>query len=243
MIERVPSGIKGLDGLIGGGFPKGRVVLVCGGPGSGKTILCSNFLVSGALKYNEPGVFVSLDEKKEDLIKEMAAFGWDLQRLEVEKKLIIVDASPIRLLPSQLLLGPVPISRKEVALSALIDLIRRNVRTVGAKRICIDPISMLLLQYPDPAEKRYAIASMFEELSKLDAAVLVSSELRTESLEREYHIEEYISHGVILLQSYQNGKVKAIKVEKMRGASCDPTPRPYNITNEGFVVFPNEVVI
>ncbi|MBC7113922.1 MAG: AAA family ATPase [Candidatus Methanomethyliales bacterium] len=243
MIEKVPSGIKGLDELLGGGFPKGRVTLVCGGPGSGKTILCANFLVSGALQYNEPGVFVTLDESRDHLIKEMAVFGWDLKRLEDEKKLLIVDASPIRILPSQLLLGPVPMSRKEVALTALIDLIRRNVRSVGAKRIVVDPISMLLLQYPEPAERRYAIASMFEELSKFDAAVLVSSELRVESLEREYQIEEYISHGVILLQSYQNGKVKAIKVEKMRGSHCDPFPRPYSITNEGFVVFPKEMVI
>jgi len=243
MIEKVPSGIRGLDEILGGGIPKGRITLICGGPGSGKTIFCANFLVSGALQYNEPGLFVSLDESKDRLIKEMAEFGWDLKRLEEEKRLLIVDASPIRILPSQLLLGPVPISRKEVALTALIDLIKRNARSVAAKRIVIDPISMLLLQYPDAAERRYAIANMFEELSKLDAAVLVSSELRVEALEREYLIEEYISDGVILLQSYHNGKVRAIKVEKMRGTKCDPNPRPYSITNEGFVVFPKEMVI
>lgn len=243
MIEKVPSGISGLDEMLMGGLPKGRVTLVCGGPGSGKTIMCVNFLVAGALKYNEPGLFVSMDENKESLSKEMASFGWDLNRLEEEKKLLIVDASPIRILPPQLLLGPIPISRKEVSLTTLIDLIKRSARSIGAKRIVVDPISMLLLQYPDIAERRYAIANMFEEFSKLNATVLVSSELRLGSLEREYQIEEYIAHGVIILLSLQNGKVRAIKIQKMRGTYCDPFPRPYNITNEGFVVYPKEMVI
>ncbi|MGQ9759032.1 MAG: ATPase domain-containing protein [Candidatus Methanomethylicaceae archaeon] len=243
MIEKVPSGMSGLDELLGGGLPKGRITLVCGGPGSGKTILCTNFLVAGALKYDEAGVFVSLDESKDHLSKEMMSFGWDLKRLEEEKKLLIVDASPIRVLPSQLLLGPIPISRKEVALTTLIDLIRRNVRSIGAKRIVVDPISMLLLQYPDLGERRYAIANMFEELSKLDATVLISSEIRQESLKRKYQIEEYIAHAVIILLTLQNGKVRGIKVQKMRGSPCDIYPRPYNITKDGFVVYPKEMII
>ncbi|MEM3018552.1 MAG: ATPase domain-containing protein, partial [Candidatus Bathyarchaeia archaeon] len=80
-VERVPSGIPGLDDMLYGGIPKGRVVLVVGGPGTGKTIFCAQFLVSGIMEHDEPGLFISLDESRHHIIREMASFNWDIPDL------------------------------------------------------------------------------------------------------------------------------------------------------------------
>jgi circadian clock protein KaiC len=89
----VPTGVYGLDEMIGGGFPKERIILVLGGPGSGKTILASQFLYKGFSQYNENGVMVSLDEAKRHYYSEMLNFGWDFQKGEDEGKFGFIDAT------------------------------------------------------------------------------------------------------------------------------------------------------
>ena len=88
-LEKVPTGIRGLDQVTHGGFPKGRTALVCGGPGAGKTLLGLEFLVRGALLYNEPGVCIALEETPEELVTNMASMGHDLPALIKAKKLAI----------------------------------------------------------------------------------------------------------------------------------------------------------
>lgn len=89
----IPSGVEGLDELISGGFPKGRVILIVGGPGAGKTILASQFLYKGITNYNENGVLVSLDEGKNHYFAEMMKFGWNFKKAEEEGKFGFVDAT------------------------------------------------------------------------------------------------------------------------------------------------------
>ena len=94
--ENVPSGITGLDDLLGGGYPRGRVILITGGPGSGKTLMSMQFLIDGVERFDERGVFVSLEESKYHLLSEMNNFGWDLEKYEKKGQIAIVDASPLR---------------------------------------------------------------------------------------------------------------------------------------------------
>ena len=82
MSKSVATGIQGLDKLVSGGFPEGRIILVVGGPGTGKTILASQFLYKGIYDFNENGVFISLDETKSHFYKEMQSFGWDFKKAE-----------------------------------------------------------------------------------------------------------------------------------------------------------------
>src|SRR5205809_7845606 len=93
---RIPTGIPGLDKLLTGGLPKNRTILLSGGPGTGQTILSSQFLVHGILDYEEHGIYVSLDENKQHLLEEMLDFGWHFQELESNKKLIFLEDPPIR---------------------------------------------------------------------------------------------------------------------------------------------------
>ena len=118
---RTPTGISGLDEILSGGIPRGRVVLVLGGPGTGKTILATEFLVKGISTFNENAIFVSLDESKEHYYSEMAKSGWDLTKLQKDKKFAIVDASPIRNIPGELKVGKMIIGKKEFSMISLIE--------------------------------------------------------------------------------------------------------------------------
>lgn len=93
VLEKVPSGVAGLDEIIGGGLPKGRPSLVCGSAGAGKTMLAMEFLVRGAAQHDEPGVFVAFEETEEELTKNVASLGFDLKRLSARKKLVDCSTS------------------------------------------------------------------------------------------------------------------------------------------------------
>ena len=94
-MERVLSGIKGLDEILEGGFPKGRTILVVGSPGSGKTIFALQFLRAGAAA-GERSIYITFDEKPEQVKENVSEFGWDLDKLESEGKMLFVDATPFR---------------------------------------------------------------------------------------------------------------------------------------------------
>jgi len=243
--SRTPTGIPGLDKLLTGGLPKNRTILLSGGPGTGKTILSSQYIVNGILDYEETGVYVSLDENKQHVFEEMLDFGWDFQDLENNKKLIFLEASPIRYLPAEIKVGKLTVGRKEFSMATLIEMIKTSVREIGAKRIVVDPVTTLVFQYEGVAAQRNALVELMEALADTGATCLITTELRRPGFERSLDYEEYLAHGVILLQQLQVGKslLRVIQVEKMRKTPLDNQPRPYRITDTGIEVFPRESVL
>jgi circadian clock protein KaiC len=241
-MERVPIGIDGLDKMLNDGLPTGRCILVCGGPGSGKTVLSMQFLRYGAVQCNEPGLYVSLDEDITRLKEEMAGFGWDLEKLEEKGKLAIVDASPIRHIPKEVKVGDLWVGKRNFSSLSLIEIVKKNVEKINAKRVVIDPITALTLQYPDISERRTAILDLFEALSNLGTTNLITTELRNVTLKREIRAEEFLAHGVIVLHIFVSDKeiVRGIQIEKMRGIAHDDQIRPYKITENGIEVFSQE---
>jgi circadian clock protein KaiC len=241
-MKKVPAGIDGLDKMLNGGLPRGRCILVCGGPGSGKTILSMQFLLHGAVQLDEPGLYVSLDEDISQLREEVASFGWDLEKLEKKGKLAVVDASPIRHIPAEVKVGDLWVGKRNFSSVSLVEIIKKNVEKIKAKRIVIDPITALTFLYQDVSERRTAILDLFETLTNLGTTNLVTNELRSVTLEREIRSEEFLAHGVILLHVFVSDKeiVRGIQVEKMRGIAHDDQIRPYRITENGIEVFPQE---
>jgi KaiC/GvpD/RAD55 family RecA-like ATPase len=233
-----------LDEILGGGIPQGRVVLLVGGPGVGKTILATQFLVKGAKNYGENSAFVSLDESKQHHYAEMEKFGWDLSKLEQERKFAFVDASPIRTIPGEVKIGKMTIGRREFSLLSLIEGIRAAVKGIDARRIAIDPIASLVIQYPDVVPRRNAVLDLVEALVEIGATCMLTTELRAPGLERPVQLEEYLAHGVIVLQAVQAGRsiIRSLQVEKMRETAIDMQPRPYKITSAGIEVFPKESI-
>ena len=240
------TGISGLDSLLGGGIPNGRVVVVLGEPGAGKTTLCSFFLANGYTRYNESGVYVSLEESRDHLYREMSRFGINFAEAEKQLKFAFVDASPIRHVPNIVKAGNMTIGKKEFSLMSVLDSIKRSIATVKAKRVVIDPISYLIFQYSDPAELRGALLDLVGALNETEATVLLASELRKSGslAHREIQMEEYVGHGTIIMQSIPVGKslVRSIQVAKMRECEIDRQPRPYKIAKEGLEVYSKETV-
>ncbi|KON28141.1 hypothetical protein AC481_02560 [miscellaneous Crenarchaeota group archaeon SMTZ-80] len=242
--KRTETGIPGLDDLLMGGIPTGRVVLIMGGPGTGKTILCGQYLINGIKQFKESGVFVTLEESTQHIREEMVQFGWDLGKMEEKNKLKIVDASPLRRNAEEQKLDKLLIGGREFSMVGLIDAIQRNVKKTDAKRLVVDGMAALIFQFPEENKRRTAILDLIDSLISTKTTCLITLELKSSGMERILQAEEYLTDGVILMQTYKINKTfsRVIQVEKMRRSEIDHQPRPYRITNSGIEVFPKEAV-
>lgn len=245
MSKKIATGIRGLDELVGGGFPEGRVILIIGGPGTGKTILCSQFLYKGIYEKQENGVFVSLDESKSHFYSEMQKFGWDFQRAEEEKKFSYLDAtrmSRVAMLKEKLYKEESRSLRgKQLSVDRLIDDLQSKIQQIDVRRVVVDTLAALTYRFPDPIERRTAVVDLIESLADLGVTSLVSTELGYLGLERNVLEEEFLVHGVIMMQTLFSGgtTTRAIQVEKMREAEVNPSLVPYSIDQNGIEIFPN----
>jgi KaiC/GvpD/RAD55 family RecA-like ATPase len=245
LANKVHTGIPGLDELVDGGFPEERVILVIGGPGTGKTIFCSQFLYKGIYDEKENGVFVSLDESKEHFYAEMKQFGWDFQKAEDEGKFAFVEAtrmSQVAMLKEELYKEETKSLRgKKLSIDGLIEDLRAKLSRLNAKRVVVDTLATLTYRFPDPVERRTAIVELIQSLADMDVTCLISTELKHLGLEREALDEEFLVHGVIMLQTLFSGSTttRAIQVEKMRAAKVNPSLVPYSISKGGVEVFPS----
>lgn len=244
-MAKIDTGIPGLDDLVDGGFPEGRVILVVGGPGTGKTILCSQFLYKGIYEEKENGVFVSLDESKSHFYSEMKQFGWDFEKAEKEGKFAFVDAtrlSQVAMLKEKLYKEESRSLRgKLLSIDKLIEDIRAKISAVGAKRVVVDTLAALFYRFSDAVERRTQVVELVQSLADMGVTCLVTTELKHLSLEREASEEEFLVHGVIMLQTLFSGATttRAIQVEKMRGVKVNPSLVPYAINQSGVEIFPN----
>jgi KaiC/GvpD/RAD55 family RecA-like ATPase len=144
--EYVSTGIPGVDEILAGkGIPRDSTILLSGGPGSGKTTFAIQFLYTGITQYGESGVYVTLDEDPSDIKVNMTKFGWDLKRLEDEKKLVFINVSPVRVAPSDKV-GLIQIGMKEFRLIKLLEAIKGGIDEVNAKRVIVDPLTIFTLQ-------------------------------------------------------------------------------------------------
>jgi|YelNatPaOPRAMG01_1025707.scaffolds.fasta_scaffold25860_2 circadian clock protein KaiC len=245
-MERVKSGIKGLDELLNGGFPRGKCILLVGGPGSGKTIFAIQFLMAGA-EEGEPGLYISLDEKPEEVKEEMSSLGWNLEDLEREGKLFFIDATPLKKVEQLERNAPSGLKGFEfripmVTLENIVETAAELVSEEGVRRMAVDPITALTLRYGDPAERRRAVLNFFDSLSEVGCTSIITSELRATQLHRGFQPEEFLAQGVIVLHTiiHEGVLIKAIQIEKMRGIKHDLQLRPYKITEKGIEVYPKD---
>lgn len=245
MGKYVKTGIEGLDELLGGGFPPGRTILVVGGPGTGKTILAGQFLHGGISKHNENGVFVSLDESKNHFYSEMTQFGWDFKAAEDQRKFAFIDAtriSRVAMLKEELYGEESKSLRgKRLSIDKLIEELQAKTQFVNAKRVVVDTLASMFYRFSDPLERRTAIVDLIESLADLGITTIVTTELSHLGLERSALEEEYLVHGVIMMQTLFSGgsTTRAIQVEKMRGTKVNASLVPYSIDNNGIEIYPN----
>ncbi len=239
---KVKTAIQGFDELIEGGFVENDVILVTGGPGAGKTTFGVQYLVGGALQYNEPGVLVVMEETPSRIIRDMWRFGWDIEKLVAQKKIKIIYAKPFKYTKfvknPETPLGVMEGSRN---VSEIFRQIQTEVEAIKAKRLFIDSITSLKVS-SDDAEARYVVSEFIKNLEFLDCTTLMTSEIYGK---QSFNVEEYLSAGVIRLHVFRVGgsRVRAVEILKMRGVKHDETLHPYDIQAKGIVVHANETVM
>lgn len=239
--SRVGSGIPGLDSLLDGGFPAGKVVLILGEPGTGKTILCSQYLHWGASQRGEKGLYVGMNEPKSRFTTEMAVLGMDFANLEKDSRFAYVDATEVRRIPEQAKVGRIPVGGRELGLVNLIDLIQEGIDKLSPRRVVVDSISDLVFRFPSIEERRPAVLDIVEVLQSTGTTCLLTSELPSTGVDRALQPEEYLAEGVILLRMLKDG-ARSLQVLKMRGSKVDSIPRPYVIKDKGLEVYATEEV-
>lgn len=230
ILQKCPTGIKGLDEITGGGFPKGRPTLVCGGTGCGKTLLAMEFLVRGAMEFNEPGVFVSFEEKEDELTKNFASLGFDLNDLSARKKL---------------LMDHVHIEKSEIEESGEYDLEGLFIRlgyaidSIGAKRVALDTIEALFAGLSNETVLRAELRRLFRFLKDKGVTAVITGEQGERTLTR-YGLEEYVADCVIFLNHLVSQQIatRRLRIVKYRGSAHGTNEYPFLIDEKGFSVLP-----
>jgi circadian clock protein KaiC len=230
ILEKTPTGINGLDDITDGGLPKGRPTLVCGSAGSGKTLMGMEFLVKGAKRYDEPGVFMAFEETEEELAKNFASLGFDLDDLEAKNKLIIdyvyIDKSEIE-------------ETGEYDLEGLFIRLGLAIDSIGAKRVVLDTLEVLFSGFQNEAILRSELRRLFRWLKNKGVTAIVTGERGESSLTR-YGLEEYVADCVILLDNRLEEQIatRRLRIIKYRGSKHGTNEYPFLVEEDGISVLP-----
>lgn len=227
---RAPSGIEGLDALIQGGFPRGSVNLVAGPAGSGKTLLATQFAYGGAAKYDEPALYLALEESRESVQRVMAGFGMDLAGLEESGRFFLVDLGAIRAGSSR--------DGLAVGLPELEDFLRSCVGGNQVRRVVLDSVCAIGLRYrsvPDLREEMFAFTRFLRDTGA--TSLLISESPEGGRLTR-FGIEQFLADSFLhlALEDVKGELRRTLTVRKMRFTKHDTGKHPVHITRDGLVV-------
>ncbi len=218
---RVPTGIPGFDELCEGGFVKDSLNLLTGGPGCGKTIFCLQFIYNGVKQFNEPGIYISLEESKKQLIEEASKFNWDFQELENHGKAKIVSYDVFEI-------------------GSVLDAIKEDVKKMNAKRVVIDSTSVYGMSLETEFEVRKALIELSKTLKELDCTTIITSEVveGKEGTMSRFGVEEFIADSILLVtfESLGGEYSRNLLIRKMRSTKNDEDIHPLEICDKGIVV-------
>ena len=217
------------------------MVLILGEPGTGKTIVCSQFLHHGASVLGENSMFIGMNEPKSRFMKEMLNLGMDFAALEASGKFRYIDATEVRKIPETAKVGRIAVGGRELGLVNVLETIQDAIAKFEPRRIALDSMADLVFRFPTMEERRPVVLDMVETLQSTSATSLLTSELLSTGEERELQPEEYLAEGVMLMRTLRKG-VRTIQIHKMRGSKVDTHPRPYVITGKGIEVLATEEV-
>ena len=223
-MERVKSGIPGLDELIEGGFPVGSTTLLSGGTGTCKTIFSMQYIYNGAKLYNEPGLFVTIEANPKNIAWNMQSFGWDIGQLQEERRINIYR---MHLAPKK--------TFGDLVKDELVT-ITGIVKELGIKRIAVDSTTAFASLIDDPSTIRSILFKFADGLKEMDCTTIFTSETYS-----AYGVEEFMADGLIVL--YFTPPNRSIFVRKMRGTKHSKTVHPFEVTPKGIIVKPKEQVL
>ena len=229
-LQKERTGIPGFDEITNGGLPAGRPTLICGSAGAGKTLFAMEFLVRGAMLYDEPGVFISFEETDEELATNVSSLGFDLKQLVADKKLfldyVFIERSEIE-------------ETGEYDLEGLFLRLGNAIDQIGAKRIVLDTLEALFSALPNEAIIRAELRRLFRWLKEKGVTAVITCERGDGTLTR-YGLEEYVADCVILLDHRVRNQIstRRMRIVKYRGTSHGTNEYPFVIDEKGFSVLP-----
>src|SRR5690349_5539611 len=229
-LPKVPTGIPGLDEITGGGLPQGRPTLVAGGAGCGKTLFAMEFLVNGAIQFDEPGVFVAFEENAEELAQNVVSLGFDLKKLRKQKKLIV---------------DHVHVERNEIEETGDYDLeglfirLGHAIDSIGARRVVLDTIEVLFSGLSNQGILRAELHRLFRWLKDKGVSAVVTAE-RGEGTLTRFGLEEYVADCAILLDHRVTEQIstRRLRIAKYRGTVHGTNEYPFLIGKHGISVLP-----
>ncbi|HXR97758.1 MAG TPA: circadian clock protein KaiC [Terriglobales bacterium] len=229
-IAKSPTGIQGLDEVTGGGLPRGRVTLVCGKAGCGKSLLAMEFLVHGAVLYGEPGVCMDFEETEEKLASNVASLGFDLPALAKAKKVLVDYVSVERSRITE---------TGDYNLEGLFVRLEHAVKTINAKRVVLDSIEALFSELSDTRLLRAELRRLFRWLEDRKLTAVVTGEAGERTLTR-HGLEEYIADCVISLDHRVTEQIstRRMRIVKYRGTAHGTDEFPFLIDSDGISVVP-----
>ena len=230
LLPKSPTGIPGMDEITGGGLPQGRPTLVAGGAGCGKTLFAMEFLVNGATQFDEPGVFVAFEENAEELAQNVASLGFDLKKLNKQKKLIV---------------DHVHVERSEIEETGDYDLeglfirLGHAIDSIGARRVVLDTIEVLFSALPNQGILRAELHRLFRWLKDKGVSAVITAE-RGDGTMTRFGLEEYVADCVILLDHRVTEQIstRRLRIVKYRGTLHGTNEYPFLIGRHGISVLP-----
>ena len=232
---KVRTGIPGFDSIISGGFRKGRAIAMSGPPGSGKTTFGMQFLFYGAKDFDEPGVFVTLSQSPDEIRNDFKSFGWDAQKLIDDGKMIIIDARPFKMEEGFIALDESLYRGESLPFMHLTQLIMSSINRINAKRLVIDSLTVLGMQYSNNFYVRQGLQGMIQALEDQQCTSLLISE---DGESGKTPVEWYVASGVILFHHVRKEDTmdRAIQVVKMRGIRHSEQIFPIKLSESGLQI-------
>ncbi|MEM4662690.1 MAG: ATPase domain-containing protein [Candidatus Diapherotrites archaeon] len=228
VIERVPTGIEGLDELIEGGFEKGSVVLLAGAPGTGKTIFALQFLYHGITALNEPGIYITFEEGKETLLRHALVFGWDFKKLESQNLFRVLEYKPHQV---------------EKLMKEGGGPIKDTINEIKAKRLVVDSITSYALLFHDEYVKRQSILEFFDLLHNWGTTNIIISEAPVDTHLTKSDSPGFLSDAIIALyytkSSEKSARIHCCEILKMRGTRHTNRILAFGFEEKGIKVYPD----
>ncbi len=232
MVERIKSGIPGLDELVSGGLPKGSNILLSGAAGTGKTIMATQFLYNGATKYGEPGLYVTLEGSVREISWNMESFQWDIRKLQ-DQGLFTLYKLNLGFIQDKDLL--------EKMVNDQLSEIEKRVEEIQAKRLVIDSTTVFGA-YMETGLLRSTLFQFCDKLKAFGCTTLLTSETQpTKTSFSAYGVEEFVVDGILAL--YFTPPNRSIFVRKMRGTDHSKNPHPLQLDGSGISVNPKDNIL
>ncbi|WP_297463165.1 ATPase domain-containing protein [Nitrosarchaeum sp.] len=228
----IKTGIPGFESLISNGLKKNSAIIISGPPGSGKTTFGLQFLYSGARDFDEPGVYITMSQNIDEIKNDCKSFGWDFDDLINKDKIMMIDARPFKIQDEIIGKDDSLYRGEQMPFEHLTKLLLSSIKRIEAKRVVIDSVTILAMQYLDKFYMRQGLQGMIQALENYGVTSLIISE---HSENNEIPLEWFVTSGIIQMdnQIIENTPRQTIQIKKLRGIKHSQQIHPIRLEVDG----------